>query len=316
MSKIKVIVNPQAGRGYAAKAAPSIHDFFSAHGADHDMVLTRAPGDAIALSRQAVEDGFDTVVAVGGDGTSHEVVNGLMAHLNGQPAGTLGCIPAGSGNDFALMNGAPVNILDACQQVLDGNTRLIDVGQVIIDGCITRYFDNVVGIGFDGMVTLETRKTSRLRGMALYLPAVLKTIFFSMKPPRVEILADGEEIALTTLMTVVANGPREGGGFLVVPHAKCDDGALDLMVARTMPKLRMLSMIPRFLKGTHTTDPHISFRKVSQVEIRSPDPLYIHVDGEILCEPAHRIQVRIIPLSLRMIAPMVRTPIHLTTLPN
>ncbi|MHB1294348.1 MAG: diacylglycerol/lipid kinase family protein [Anaerolineae bacterium] len=304
MSRIRVIVNPQAGHGYAAKAAPSIHSFFVASGVQHDMVLTRAPGDAIELSRQAIADGVRTVVAVGGDGTAHEVVNGLMAHRDGHPAGILGCIPAGSGNDFAVMNGAPMNVLDACQQVLDGNTRLIDVGEVVIDGCIRRYFDNVVGIGFDGLVTLETRKPSRLRGMALYLPAVLKTIFFSMRPPRVEILADGEEISLTTLMTVIANGPREGGGFLVVPHAKCDDGALDLMVARTMPKLRMLSMIPRFLKGTHATDPHVSFRQVSQVEIHSPDPLYIHVDGEILCEPAHSVQVRILPGSLQMIAPL------------
>ncbi len=303
MPRIKVIVNPLAGKGYAGRISPLIHQQFVDLGADFDLVHTTAPGEAITLARQAVEDGFETVVAVGGDGTSHEVVNGLMLQAKGGIAGTLGCIPAGSGNDFAIMNGAPADVEAACKLIAQGATRLIDVGLLNIDGQITRYFDNVAGIGFDALVTMECRKARHLRGMALYLPVVLKTIFLSMHPPRTEIIHDGETLRKTTLMVCVANGPREGGGFLVAPNARCDDGLFDLLIAETMSKLGMLGMVPRFMKGTHLGHRRVELKHSKQVVISSEDPLYIHVDGEILCEEAHHIEARLIPSSLRIIAP-------------
>lgn len=303
MSKIKVIVNPLAGKGYAGKISPLIRKQFAKLGADFDLVHTTAPGEAIELARRAVEEGFDTVVAVGGDGTSHEVMNGLMLQAKGGIAGTLGCIPAGSGNDFAVMNGAPSDIEAACRLIVQGHTRLIDVGLLNIDGQIIRYFDNVAGIGFDALVTRECRKAKFLRGIALYLPVVLKTIFLSMRPPRTEIVYDGEMQCKTTLMICVANGPREGGGFFVAPHARCDDGHFDLLIAENMPKLGMLAMVPRFMKGTHLSHKLVEVKHSRHVVIRSEDPLYIHVDGEILCDEAHCIEARLIPSSLRMIAP-------------
>jgi YegS/Rv2252/BmrU family lipid kinase len=303
MARIKVIVNPLAGKGYAERISPLIRQHLTNLGADFDLVRTARAGEAITLASQAVDDGFDTVVAVGGDGTSHEVVNGLMLRAHGKVAGTLGCIPAGSGNDFAVMNGAPQDVEAACRVIVEGATRLVDVGQVTIDGRITRFFDNVVGIGFDGLVTMECRKAKRLRGMALYLPVVLKTIFFSMHPPRAEIIYDGETLRQTTLMTCIANGPREGGGFLVAPNARCDDGVFDLLIAETMPKLSMLAMVPRFLKGTHLGHPLVTLKHSKHVVVRSEDPLYAHVDGEILCDQAHHIEARLIPACLRMICP-------------
>ena len=303
MKRIKVIVNPVAGRGYAARIAPLIQRELAALDADFALVNTSAPGEAISLTRQALGEGFDTVVAVGGDGTSHEVVNGLMAESNGQVSGVLGCIPAGSGNDFAVMNGAPTDVAKACRLVVEGATRLIDVGQVTIDGHLTRYFDNALGIGFDGLVTMECRKHKRLRGMALYVPVVLKTVFLDMCPPRVEITYDGKTIRQTTLMTVIANGRREGSSFLVAPEAKNDDGLLDLIVAETMPKLHMLGMIPRFMKGTHLTSKRVMARTAKHVVVSSQDSLYLHADGEILCDEAHRVEARVIPGCLRLIAP-------------
>ena len=303
MPRIKVIVNPCAGKGYAGKISPLIHKHLTDLGADFGLVHTTAPGEAITLARQAVEDGFDTVVAVGGDGTSHQVVNGLMIQAKGGIAGTLGCIPAGSGNDFAVMNGAPTDLEAACKLIVEGATRVIDVGQVSIDGRINRYFDNVMGVGFDGLVTMECRKAKHLRGMALYLPVVLKTIFVSMRPPRATIIHDGETLRKTILMVCVANGPREGGGFLVAPNARCDDGLFDLLIAETMPKLSMLAMVPRFMKGTHLGHRLIEVKHSKHVVISSEDPLYAHVDGEILCDEAHHIETWLIPGSLRMIAP-------------
>ncbi len=303
MPKIKVILNPLAGRGYAGKISPLIHEQFTALDADYDMVHTTARGEAIDLTRRALDDGYETIVAVGGDGTSHEVVNGMMADADGQEVGTLGCIPAGSGNDFAVLNGAPDDVAEACKLIVEGKTRLIDVGHLTLDGRMERYFDNTVGIGFDGLVTMECLKHKRLRGMALYLPVVLKTIFLDMKPPQVEIIYDGETIRQRTLMTVIANGPREGATFWVAPEAKHDDGYLDLVIVETMPKLQMLGMVPAFMNGSHVKDKRVTSKRVKHVIISSQDPLYLHADGEILCDFAHQVEARIIPGCLRVIAP-------------
>ncbi|NLD72598.1 MAG: diacylglycerol kinase family lipid kinase [Chloroflexi bacterium] len=303
MPRIKVIVNPLAGRGHAGRMSPQIQQAFQELGADFDLVHTRQAGEAVDLASQAIADGFDTVVAVGGDGTSHEVVNGIMAQSNGHPVGTLGCIPGGSGNDFAVMSGAPVDLRKACEQIVRGETRLLDVGEVTLDGQLTRFFDNAVGIGFDGWVTYETRGVRLVRGMALYVPVVLKTIFSSIQPMRITLTTDGESRETTIMMAVICNGPREGGSFLVAPDAEFDDGLLDLSLTEWMPRLSMLGMVPRFIKGTHVHDPRVRIERARSITVASDDPLMVHVDGEILSGPAHEVRVRLLPASLRVISP-------------
>lgn len=303
MSKIKVIVNPLAGRGYAASISPHISAALEALGADFDLAHTRAPGEAIDWGRQAIEDGYDTVVAVGGDGTSHEVINGMMALANGHPVGTLGCIPGGSGNDFAESSGAPTDVYKSCEYIVDGHTRLVDVGRVTIDGQLTRYFANAVGIGFDALVAMETMKHRRLRGMALYVPVVLKTIFSIMRPFQATIETDDGVFQQEVAMAVVCNGPREGGTFVICPEARLDDGLFDVNLTSWMSRPRMLSMVPRFIRGTHVNDPHVKIIRTSRISFVSEDPMYLHVDGEILTGPAHQVEVRILPHALRLIAP-------------
>ena len=303
MPRVKVIVNPKAGRGHTVRATPRVCQCLGELGVDYDLVHTTAAGDAVHLARQALEDGFETIAAVGGDGTAQEVVNGLMTGARENPVGNLACIPTGSGNDFAVMNGVPEDIEGACQLIAGGATRVVDAGQVTIDGGITRYFHNVVGIGFDGLAAKETRKLKHLRGMALYLPVVLKTIFLTLQATQMEVTVDGEESRMAPLMFVVANGRREGGGFLVAPHARSDDGLFDLVIAESMPKLSMLALVPRFLKGTHLSDSRVTTRTARHITITSQAPLHFHVDGEILCEEAHHLDIRMIPGCLRVICP-------------
>lgn len=306
MPKIKVIVNPLAGRGYAARVTPLIHSAFAEAGAAYDLVQTTAAGEAIRLAREARDAGYDIIVAVGGDGTSHEVINGMAEGMNGNLVGTLGCIPAGSGNDFAVMSGAPVDITAAVRMILEGKTRIQDLGRVTVDNKVTRYFDNAVGIGFDGVVTVVGKRFKWLRGMALYVPVVLRTIFVDMVPPKVRIDIDGEIIEQTTLMTVICNGPREGGAFLVSPEAKSDDGLFDVVMVETMPRLQMLAMVPRFLAGSHVKDPRCRIQRGTHVVVTSDDPLYLHADGELLTDVAHRVEATMVAARLRIIAPADR----------
>ncbi|NLT74576.1 MAG: diacylglycerol kinase family lipid kinase [Chloroflexi bacterium] len=302
MPGTKIILNPNAGKGHGASVRPDIERTLSRLGVAHDLVQTEYTGHAIALAKAAVLDGYETIVAVGGDGTTHEVVNGMMSVANRNPMGTLACIPAGSGNDFAVMNGTATNLEIACQAIAAGKTQDIDLGIVRLDGKVERYFDNAVGVGFDALVVLETRKMTRVRGMAMYLPAVLKTIFVTMTSPAVRTTIDGCVEELRPLMFVACNGPREGGAFHLAPDARYDDGLLDLVIARQVTRLEMLALVPRFLQGTHLSHRAVSTLQARTATLVSDEPLYVHVDGEILADHAHEIEIEIVPRALRMIS--------------
>jgi len=299
MGPIKVILNPVAGRGYGARIEPELRQLLDTEGLDFDLVHTAGPWHAAELAERAVGDGFGTVVAAGGDGTTHEVVNGLMAASPEGVAGTLGVIPVGSGSDFAHNVGIPPDLPGACHRLAHGQTRAVDVGRVAVPGQPPRYFDNTVNVGFGGIVTREALKVKRLRGMALYLPVVLKTIFLAQNP-RVTVEYDGQELVLPAVLVCVANGPREGGGFFCTPDAQPDDGLLDLCIVREISRVAMLGLVPHFMKGTHVDREPVTMGRAQQVTISSPDDLVAHVDGEMLCTNAHRIEFEILPGRLRV----------------
>jgi len=303
MASICVILNPVAGRGYAGRILPLVRQCFTELGADFEIVPTRMAGEAVDLASRAVADGCSTVVAVGGDGTAHEVINGMMAASEGVPSAVLGCIPAGSGNDFSVPSGAPTDVRKACEQIVRGKTRLIDVGHMVVDDQYRRYFDNAVGIGFDAWVTVGARRFRYVRGMALYIPVVLQTIVRTMQPMRATITVDGETTERQIVMAVACNGPREGGSFRIAPQAQFDDRELDLCVVDWMSRASMLRMVFRFMDGSHVHDPRVTARRGSDITILSDDPLVLHVDGEMPCAPAHSVKVRTVPQALRLISP-------------
>jgi diacylglycerol kinase (ATP) len=302
MQPIKIILNPIAGRGHGADAEPKVREFLEAEGLDFELVHTSGRWHAAELAEQAVADGFELIVAAGGDGTTHEVVNGLLAASGGGEAGTLGIIPIGSGSDFAHAAGVPADARAACSRLAHGQSRVVDVGRISLEGQPTRYFDNTVGIGFDGVVTVEAQKVKRLRGMALYLPVVLKTVFLAFKAPRVTIEYDDQELAMSALMVCIANGPREGGSFLVAPDAELDDGLLDLCIASEVGRLGMLGLIPHFMKGSHVGREPITMARARRVTVSSPDDLVVHADGEVLCTDGRRLECEILPQRLRVLS--------------
>ena len=303
MGPVKVILNPIAGRGYGARSEADMRRFLTAHGVDFELVRTEGPGHATALAGQAVRDGFAVIVAAGGDGTTHEVVNGLVAASNaafdGNVAGTLGVLPVGSGSDFANTIGVSPDLEGACEQLARGKARLVDVCRVTVDDQPPRYFDNTVNVGFGGVVTLEARKVRWVRGMALYLPVVLKTVFLS-SAPNVTVTYDDREMTLPAAMICVANGPREGGGFFFAPDAKPDDGLFDVCIVREMGRLAMLGFVPRFMDGSHVDREPVTMARTARIVVTSADDLIAHVDGEILCTEAHRLAFDVLPQKLRV----------------
>ena len=301
MGRALIILNPVAGRGYGGRAEPEIRRLLEEESFEFDLIRTSHGRHAAELARQAVEDGYELVVAAGGDGTFHEVVNGLLAAPEHDGlAGTLGLIPVGSGSDFANTVGVPPGLASACDRLVHGDDRIVDVGRVTIPGCEPQHFDNTVNIGFGGVVTREARKLPWLRGTALYLPVVLKTVFLYYHAPQVTIEHDDEVLSLPAVMISVANGPREGGGFHVAPEASPDDGLLDLCIVREISRLQMLGLIPHFMNGTHCDREPVTMLRARKASVRSEGDLIAHVDGEMLCTDAHRIDFETLPGRLRV----------------
>jgi YegS/Rv2252/BmrU family lipid kinase len=233
---------------------------------------------------------------MGGDGTTNEVTNGLMlAAEDGYPA-TLGVIPAGSGNDFAYAVGIPGDSEGACRRLAEGRVRVVDLGRVTADG-ESRIYNYGVGIGFDADVLLETRKMKRLSGFPMYLWAVMRGLAANAKwPYPVRITVDGQPLPhqAVTLVTV-ANGPRAGGGFLLAPDARPDDGLLDVCVADQLGRLGILGLLPHTMKGTHKGKKPVTMLRGRHVLIESEHGVPGHMDGEVLCTQGHRLEFEILP---------------------
>jgi YegS/Rv2252/BmrU family lipid kinase len=309
MNKHKIIVNPISGRGAGARAVPIIEQTLSSYGLDFDLVHTERPWHAAELAQQAATGGYNVVVAVGGDGTANEVLNGLVQAA--QEGVVMGVLSVGRGNDFAFGAGVPPGLAAGCQALAQGQRRTIDVGRVT-GGLYPqgRYFGNGVGIGFDAVVGFEALKMKRLHGFLSYVVAALKTIFLYYRAPLVRIEYDGQTITQASLLISIMNGRRMGGGFLMAPHAEMDDALFDLCIARQVGRARILSLIPRFMKGTQATQESIQTGQTRRIVVSATEGvLPAHADGETLCTEGQQLTVELLPQQITLIyQPQEKTP--------
>ncbi len=308
---IKVILNPNAGRGAGQRLEPQIRQALETQRVAYDLIRTTGPNHAIELARQAKLDGFEIVVAAGGDGTISEVVNGLaLAAGEGNPVGALGMIPVGTGNDFADMAGISRNLDAAVRAIMAGRTQLVDLGQIRIQGDgkdELRTFNNNLGCGFEAQVTVESRKIKRLRGVAVYLTAVLKAML-SYPQPYINVTWTDEfgqthQVAKEMLMISIGNSRRTGGSFYVTPDAVMDDGLYDMAMANGLPRRRIMVLLPKVMMGTHTGDPALTFVRSTQIRIASPSALPVHADGEMISYNADVLDISIQPKRLEVLTP-------------
>ncbi|HUH98936.1 MAG TPA: diacylglycerol kinase family protein [Anaerolineales bacterium] len=277
--KVKIILNPMADMGNAWKVANDLRPILSEYG-NADWSGTVYPTHATELARQAAEQGYDLVIAMGGDGTVHEVVNGLM-QLPADRRPVLGIVPVGSGNDFAHAVGVPMESDHALDHALQGPPVTVDLGVMTDQHGRKEYFDNTIGIGFDTVVTIRAHKMPILRGFPMYFAAVLQTIFLNHEPIKMQIEADDKKWEQSNLMLTLCNGPREGGGFMIAPEAKVDDGLLHYAMIVNVGRLMMLRIVPEVMKGTHGKFKEVTLGSCRKMKVVADRPMYIHADGEI-----------------------------------
>jgi diacylglycerol kinase (ATP) len=294
-----VIYNPAAGRGRTERLIRGLQQQAAGR---FDVRPTAAPGDAAAQAERAIAAGHTTIIAAGGDGTAHEVANGVLRA--GRPEVVFGVWPAGSANDYAHV----LNVDADWPLREDWEKRLsvmrADVGR-ISGGGRACYFINGLGVGFNSGVTLESRRIKRLRGMALYGLAFVRAVWKHFASPRLTISLDGVRRHLETLAFTVNLGRREGG-FLVTPKAELDDGWFDYVHAGPLGRLEALRMLPRIATGTLPDDhPLIRQGRCREVRVEGDAPLRIHIDGEFFCladDGVRAVDVQLLPGALNVLS--------------
>ncbi len=314
MNKTLVIFNPVSGRGLAAKHLPEVESELRRLGVDFDLARTRESLHAVQLAWQAPAQGYERVISVGGDGLIHEIINGLLRASGEGETIPLGIVPLGNGNDFNKMLPPECNIGEthddwraALQKIAAGQTRLFDVGRIVGDRPAPghphpNYFQNGMDIGFGAQVANYVREVPEmLHGFGMYVAGVFK-VLANYQVPRVRIeLDDGTIVEQRSTMAAVTNGRCFASGFWIAPQARADDGLLDVMIARGLGRLSILSLVPRVMKGTHTTHPAVRMTRARRVVIDSPDPLVVEADGEIPFLEAHHLEVQVLPRRLCVI---------------
>ncbi len=289
--KYKLIANPAAGRGRSRETVLRVVELFKKRRVAFDLELTRSAGDAAVIARDALAS-FDVVVAVGGDGTVNEIVPGML--FSGKP---LGIIPAGSGNDFIKSLGIPNSIERAVDLVLAGNTRLIDVGKIN-----DRYFANGVGIGFDAAVNRASYGINHSKqGFLLYFCASMRTLG-KYDPVPLRVTVDGGVFKESVFLLTTGNGTTVGGGFKLTPHAKLDDGLLDVTIVKPLSVPVLLWHLPKVFLGTiERAGKYATLLRTQKMVVEADGPVPVHADGEIYGETMTRFEIEVVPNALTVI---------------
>lgn len=299
-----LIFNPAANHSRSHSAYHAALDVLRQK-VEIEPLQTNAPGHAITLARSVAEQSFDGVIAMGGDGTVNEVVNGLMAVPQPQRP-TFGVIPCGSGNDFAYACGLlPGNIPALAERAVSGKVRPVDIGSISAPGLGRRFFDNSVGMFIVAAIGIRAQRMTRLHGSAMYLTATIGSILHDYDSVPVTLTLDGETVERDLMMLSIGNGPREGGGFLTNPPALNNDGMLNYMCASSMPRSTMLRLLPLIMFGKQVEHRLVTMGTAKQMRIEARDPVPVHVDGEIWARPEDKVmsfEITVLPNALNVVS--------------
>ncbi len=281
-----VVVNPASAGGHTMHRWGQGEHMLRALGIAFDAHVTTAPGSATLAVRDALRDGARRIVAVGGDGTLNEVVNGFFDE-HGAPLGAhaaLCVVPSGSGGDFSRTAHIPKSPARALRALLSQHTRSIDSGRIDFDDGSRRFFVNVADCGVGGEVVARVNRSrvkgGGMRGSAVFLYQSLATLL-RYGGLDVVVTVDGRLIERRVQSVVVANGRYFGGGMRIAPDAELDDGLFDVVIVESAGRVRTIRGVPSLYRGTHVRRPEVEVCRTRQVRIdHGETPLLFDVEGE------------------------------------
>lgn len=329
MNDFILIANPISGKGHAKNVAEQGYAALTESGQQGQLVLTSTSGDAKRLAQEAVADGTRYVIACGGDGTLHEVVNGIATI----PDVTLGVLPCGRGNDFAAAIGVPLKPEAATATLLSGTPIRVDLGCCYSSrqssavsnqqkplstesvarnemeggsterhfnaqtpltepqGIIKKYFTTIATCGYDTEVSRRAAKgTPLFAGTASYAYAAVETLFY-YDPPAVRLEGDFGTYEGPLLLAATGITSRYGGGFQIVPNARIDDGLFDVCIVRPVSSLTVLRLLVTLFWGGHVGHPAVSMHQTRTLKIETDPPILLYADGEPMCETPTTIEI-------------------------
>ncbi len=300
---IAFILNPVAGRRQVDNWETDIRRSLDQLEQPHELVRTTRPAEAGELAGHLSRK-HDLVAAVGGDGTVHEVAQGIAGTTS-----VLGLVPRGSGNDFNRFLGMPSDAPGAARTLAtDSRVVTADAAYVVVRSAtspneIHRWMINTLGLGYDAAVAFRRERVPVLKGLPLYLTSALWTLI-DAQPQGFTIELDGHQARpLEGFMVCLGIGKFEGGGFKVLPDAIHDDGKMDVCEVRSMSKAALLPLLIRAIGGKHTTSSGVKMSLAQRAVVRSSTPFPVHADGELLCADAIEVHVEIRNNTLRVARP-------------
>ena len=298
MDNFILIANPISGKGKAKTVAEQAYVALTESGRQGELVLTSGTGDAKRFAQAALSDDVRCVIACGGDGTLHEVVNGVA----GAPDVTLGILPCGRGNDFATAVGVPLNPEAAIATLLSGKPTPVDLGRCYQNAAATDgpdqqadppyyYFTTIATCGYDTEVSRRAAKgTPLFAGTASYAYAAVETLFY-YEPPTVLLEGDFGRYEGPLLLAATGNTHRYGGGFQIVPDARMDDGIFDICIIRPVSTLTVLRLLVTLFWGGHVSHPAVSMHQTRTLHVETDTPIRLYADGEPMCETPATLEI-------------------------
>lgn len=320
MNNFILIANPISGKGHARNVAEQAYTALTESGAQGQLTFTSASGDAKRFAQEAVSDGIRSVIACGGDGTLHEVVNGIAT----VPDVTLGVLPCGRGNDFAAAIGLPLKPEAAIATLVSGTPIRVDLGCCYNSGqqegmekwkngrmdvpqpsnlptfqpnadnrqpTTDNYFTTIATCGYDTEVSRRAAKgTPLFAGTASYAYAAEETLFY-YEPPFVRLEGDFGVHEGPILLAATGITNRYGGGFQIVPNARIDDGLFDVCIIRPVSSLTVLRLMVTLFWGGHVSHPAVSMHQTRTLTIETDPPILLYADGEPMCETPATIEI-------------------------
>lgn len=277
-----LIANPIAGKGKAAKIAQKAYRQLTEQGAKGVIELTTQPGDANRIAREAIQNGGRRIIACGGDGTVHEIVNAIAEKSDV----VLGMLPCGKGNDLAGALGIPKALDPAVDVLLNGVTRQVDLGKIG-----DRYFDTIVTCGYDSEVNRRVAvEGAPFSGTMSYVYTAITTLF-SYESPSARIEGDFGVYDGGILLTATGITCHYGGGLKILPDAVLDDGLLDVCIIKPVPRRTVLCMMISLFWGGHTSHPAVQIHRTKSLTIHADPPILLFADGERVCYTPATIEI-------------------------
>ena len=296
MSDTRFLVNPASANGKTGKRWPDIARAAHAAGLRGEAIFSERPGQLGELAREAADEGASLLVVVGGDGTVHEVVNGIA----GREDVELALIPRGTGWDFARTHGIPKKLGDAIRIALEGTARPFDLGRATYDSGAD-WFANIASVGMSGAVAAKANATTKALGAKFSYLLALGTVFARWKNVHLRVRVDDIERDALMEDTIVAVGRYLAGGMMITPEAEPDDGLFDVLLIGDVTKTELVRVMPKIYRGTHLPHPKGELLRGRTVTIEADEPLPVQLDGE---QPGTTpVRFEIVPAAIRLRVP-------------